>query len=104
MYKTMHDSKWAEENGHKYLCQKYRRNGYGTGWSLDKNDRLIKNYIKDIRYMGIKPIYRITLENGATIDVTANHKHPTARGIKRTDELVVGVDKMYVNVFDVVFY
>lgn len=97
MYKTMHDSKWAEENGHKYLCQKYRRNGYGTGWSLDKNDRLIKNYIKDIRYMGIKPIYRITLENGATIDVTANHKHPTARGIKRTDELVVGVDKMYVN-------
>lgn len=53
MYKTMHDSKWAEENGHKYLCQKYRRNGYGTGWSLDKNDRLIKNYIKDIRYMGI---------------------------------------------------
>ena len=38
----------------------------------------------------------ITLENGRTIDVTDNHQHPTPKGKKRTDELVVGVDEMYV--------
>lgn len=102
MYKTMNDKKWAESHGHKDLRERYRRVGYGKGWSLVHtdgwDDYLLKNDIVDIRYMGIRSVYRITLEGGATIDVTLNHKHPTNHGIKRTDELEIGVDKMYINI------
>lgn len=102
MYKTLNDSKWAESNGHKSLKKRYQRFGYGKGWSLAHtdgwDDYLIKNDIVDIRYMGIRSLYRITLESGASIDVTLNHKHPTNNGVKRTDELEIGVDKMYVNI------
>lgn len=102
MYKVMNDKKWAVSHGHKALHDRYRRVGYGKGWSLvhsdGHDDYLLKNEIVDIRYMGIRPLYRITLEGGATIDVTDNHKHPTNNGMKRTDEIVVGVDKMYVNI------
>lgn len=101
MYKTMHDAQWAKDNGHKHLHAKYNREGYGSAWSMVVPDDgfhkpfAIKHQIKDIRYMGIRTVYRITLENGATIDVTANHKHPTNHGEKRTDQLIVGLDKMY---------
>lgn len=102
MYKTLNDSKWTESNGHKSLRKRYQRFGYGKGWSLVHtdgwDDYLIKNDIVDIRYMGIRSLYRITLESGASIDVTLNHKHPTNNGVKRTDELEIGVDKMYVNI------
>ena len=102
MYKVMNDRAWAVAHGHKSLHDRYRRVGYGKGWSLVHTDGydeyLLKNDIVDIRYMGIRPLYRITLEDGRTIDVTDNHKHPTNNGMKRTDELQVGVDKMYVNI------
>lgn len=102
MYKTMNDSKWAAIHGHKALHSRYKRVGYGKGWSLIHtdgwDDYLLKNDIVDIRYMGKRSLYRITLDGGYTIDVTLNHKHPTNNGIKRTDELEVGIDKMYVNI------
>lgn len=101
MYKTMNDAAWAKAHGHAALRERYLRLGYGKGWSLvhaEGQDFLLKNEIKDIRYMGIRPVYRITLEGGYTIDVTENHKHPTNHGQKRTDELIVGVDQMYVNI------
>lgn len=97
MYLVMHDYQWAKSHGHDALHYKYKNNGYGTAWSFDNKAFLVKNRIKDIRYMGLKPLYRITLENGMTIDVTNNHKHPTSNGIKRTDEIRVGVDKMIVS-------
>lgn len=96
-YRTLHDIDWAKKNGRIPLRSKYLRNGYGTCWSLDANNRLVINRIVDIRYEGVKPLYRITLENGKTIDVTANHKHPTPNGVKRTDELIIGVDEMFYN-------
>lgn len=99
MYRVMNDRAWAVSHGHKALYAKYHRLGYGSAWAMVDNgvDKpyAIKHYIKDIRYMGTRSVYRITLENGATLDVTLNHKHPTTDGIKRTDELVVGKDKMY---------
>ncbi len=101
MYKIRNDAKWAKENGCLSKHRRYRNEGYGLGWSMisDKwGHYLLKNGIVDIRYMGLRPVYRITLENGATIDVTNNHKHPTNNGIKRTDELEVGVDKMFVDI------
>ena len=95
MYKTMNDLKWAKENNKMPLRGKYLSLGYGTAWSLDYDGKLRKNRIVDIRYEGKRPLYRITLENGKTIDVTENHRHPTSNGTKRTDQLRVGVDKMY---------
>ena len=95
MYLIMNDLDWAKKHGKMSLRSKYLRLGYGKAWSLDSNCKLCKNYIVDIRYQGKRPVYRITLENGKTIDVTTNHKHPTRSGKKRTDELVPGVDEMY---------
>lgn len=80
------------------IYSKCKNGDYGYGLSLDTNsskNRLVKNKIVDIRYMGKRPLYRIQLSNGRTIDVTDNHKHPTTCGIKRTDELAPGVSEMY---------
>lgn len=97
MYKLVHDPAYARATNHTPLRTKYLRNGFGVAFSLNEDERLVKNRIVDIRYAGVKPLYRITLEDGKTIDVTANHKHPTQRGEVQTDELVVGRDKLFVN-------
>lgn len=98
MYKVYNDLSYARCVGHLDLRRKYRYKGYGLGFSLNAENRLVKNHIKDIRYVGVKPLYRITLEDGKTIDVTANHKHPTQRGEVRTDSLEIGTDSMFVNI------
>ena len=98
MYKIMHDREYAIKTGHKNLRTKYRKKGYGTAFSLNEHRRLVINPIVDIRYMGTRPLYRITLEDGKTLDVTCNHTHPTQRGKVRTDELIPGKDRMFVNI------
>lgn len=98
MWRTMNDYEWAKANGRLSLRSKYRKYGYGTCWSLNEDEKLVINRIVDIRYQGVRPVYRITLANGATIDVTDNHKHPTLNGQKRTDELIPGEDFMYIRV------
>lgn len=98
MYRIMHDKEYAAMTGHIHLHDKYRHKGYGIAFSLNEHKRLVKNWIVDIRYMGKRPLYRITLEDGKTLDVTGNHTHPVFRGKKRTDELVAGKDRMYVNI------
>ena len=95
MYKIMHSCRWAKNNNRMPLRGRYLKLGYGKSWSMDENNLLKVNSIVDIRYSGKRPLYRITLENGSHIDVTANHKHPTLNGDKRTDELIVGEDKMF---------
>jgi len=97
MYKLMNDPDYAIGTNHKSLRSKYLRNGYGVAFSLNEDNKLVKNRIVDIQFAGVKPLYRITLEDGKTISVTANHKHPTQRGEIRTDQLQVGVDKLFVN-------
>lgn len=97
MYHILNDKEYARSIGHKELHGKYKAKGYGMAFSLNEEKRIVKNKIKDIRYMGKLPLYRITLANGATLDVTDNHKHPTQRGILRTDSLIPGSDYMYVN-------
>lgn len=98
MYRIRHDREYACRTGHAALHSKYAWKGYGMGFSLNEEKRLVKNRIEDIRYVGERPLYRITLEDGRTLDVTANHKHPTRRGEVRTDCLVTGEDYMYVNI------
>lgn len=97
MYRLMNDPAYAKATNHTHLRNKYLRNGFGIAFSLNEDERLVKNRIVDIRYEGVIPLYRITLGDGRTIEVTANHKHPTQRGKVRTDELVAGIDKMFVN-------
>jgi intein/homing endonuclease len=98
MWRTTHDYKWAKENGRLSLRRKYNKYGYGTCWSLNEEEKLVINRVVDIRYQGIRPVYRITLANGSTIDVTDNHKHPTLNGEKCTDQLVPGMDFMFIRV------
>lgn len=97
MYRLMNDPAYAKATNHTHLRNKYLRNGFGIAFSLNEDERLVKNRIVDIRYEGVKPLYRITLGDGRTIEVTANHKHPTQRGKVRTDELVAGSDQLFVN-------
>ena len=97
MYKLRNDLDYAKKTNRKPLRSKFLRNGYGISFSLNEEGRLVKNQIVDIRFAGVKPLYRIMLEDGKTIDVTLNHKHPTQRGEIRTDELLPGVDKLFVN-------
>lgn len=96
MWRTMNDERWAKEHHRESLRRKYLKHGYGTTLSLNEENALVINQIVDIRFEGIRPVYRITLANGATLDVTANHKHPTTGGYKRTDELVPYEDFMFI--------
>ena len=94
------DKSYAKSRGMMSAYDKLndKKRGYGYSWSLGDNDRLYKNKIKDIRYVGVKPIYRMRLINGATIDVTLNHKFPTNKGEKRLEDLIIGEDKIFYNI------
>jgi DNA-directed DNA polymerase III PolC len=96
MYKLKNDRSYAKSRNLIHMYDKLNRNdcNYGYSWSLD-NDKLIKNKIKDIRFEGFRDIYRITLVNGSTIDVTNNHKFPTNKGEKITQNLIIGYHKLY---------
>lgn len=97
MYRIRNDGEYTRRSGHLNLHFKYIRQGYGIAFSLDEEKMLVKNRIVDIRYAGVRPVYRIILENGMRLEVTAHHTHPTPQGKLRTDELVAGEDRLYVN-------
>ncbi len=107
MYRIHNDRQYAKQTGHESLYKKYKSGDWGNCYSLsDKDKRLHKNKIVDIRYMGVRPIYHIALDNGYTIDVTDNHKFPVKSSIahdewieKQTKALNVG-DILYVCSFD----
>ena len=51
-------------------------------------------HIQDVIYSGIKPVYRLTLANGKTIDSTLKHRYLTSEGWQRLeDALGLIVDK-----------
>lgn len=95
MYQSLNDRAYAREHNRIPIRSLYQSKGYGKTWSMCSDGRARPNKIKDIRYAGIAPVFRITLENGRTLDVTENHRHPTNHGLKMTNELVVGEDEMY---------
>lgn len=88
------------KNYHKKLglSNNYFGVEYGNSYSLNNDLRLRRNKIKDIRFVGIKPIFRMTLENGEYIDVTDNHKFPTNNGEKMLKSMKIGEDKIYFNI------
>lgn len=96
MYKIRHmTKKEAREIGHDQLRAKYIANGYGMCFSL-KEGRLKRNKIVDIRFSGIRRVYKVTTESGRSINVTMNHKFPTPKGKFMLAQLKVG-DELYVN-------
>ena len=86
MYKTMNDRKWAIKYGHKDLYKKYRSYGYGNTLSMFDN-RIKANRIVNIYHNGTRPVWKITLHNGATVKATSNHSFITRDGKKLLCEL-----------------
>jgi len=97
MYKIKNDSAYAKETGHYSLYKKYNRLGYGSGFSLNKDNLLIKNKIVDIRDEGVRDSYKLKLKNGSTVISTFNHKFPTNNGMKLLEDIDVNKDKIYFN-------
>ena len=96
MYNIRNDINYAKSTGHISLYKKWKQNNnYGKGWSLCEDERIRVNTIVDIRFVGIKSIYKITTESGKTIKVTNNHKFPTKNGEKRLNDLKIG-DELYI--------
>lgn len=95
MYRIKHDRKWAFDNGHGALHDKYKYRGYGSSWSLNEKGDLVLNEIKDIYFQGIRETLTIKLENGSKITVTGNHKFPLPDGRQvKAENLRVG-DELY---------
>lgn len=95
MYRVKHDRKWAFDNGHGALHDKYKYRGYGSSWSLNEKGDLVLNEIKDIYFQGIRETLTIKLENGSKITVTGNHKFPLPDGRQvKAENLRVG-DELY---------
>lgn len=95
MYRVKHDRKWAFDNGHGALHNKYKYRGYGSSWSLNEKGDLVLNEIKDIYFQGIRETLTIKLENGSKITVTGNHKFPLPDGRQvKAENLRVG-DELY---------
>lgn len=97
MYLIKNDLSYAIATKHKSLHFKYNRSGYGCVWVLDKDERIRLTKIKNISFAGVRQTYRITLENGATISTTDNHKFPTQRGKVLLKNLKVNEDSLYFN-------
>lgn len=81
MYRIRHDLEYAKATGHAVLRRKWKRLGnYGKGLSRCEDGRIRPNTIVDIQPAGMRVVYRVTLETGASVRVTVNHKFPTDRG------------------------
>lgn len=98
MWNIKNSREYAASIGKIPLYEKYNKLGYGSSYSLDERKRLIKNKIIDIRFEGVKDIYRMTLSNGKTIDTTLNHKFPTSGGEKKLEDIDISKDMIYFNV------
>lgn len=96
MYKIKNDPEFilTLPNTRRHLQKIYNKRGYGNALSMDENNVLIPNQIKNIEYVGIKDVYLVTTENKHTAKVTDNHKFPTPNGVFLLSELNVG-DEIY---------
>lgn len=97
MFKIKNNLEYAKDNKKRSLHNKYKCLGYGTCYSLDSRGILIKNRVKDIRYEGVRDIFKIELETGQSIKVTDNHKFPTSNGVKEVKFINIEKDLLYIN-------
>ena len=54
--------------------------------TLEKDGSFGHTHIKDIRYEGIKSVYKVTLKNGKQITLTSDHRMMTEDGWKKLDD------------------
>ena len=64
-------------------------------WSLGDDGRLHPNRIVDVHRNGLRPVWKVTLDDGKAIMATANHRHMTPDGWREVSDLSVG-DKLLV--------
>ena len=82
---------YSYKTNHHDLHKKWKHLGnYGKAYSLYEDGRIRPNTIKDIRFMGVHPVYNIITSSGKNIKVTINHKFPTEYGIKDVKDLKIG--------------
>lgn len=94
MYFIRNDLEYAKRTGHKQLRLKWMRLGhYGKSLSLCEDGRIRPNIIRDIQPAGEQMTYRLTLEDGQTIEVTDHHKFPTDDGERTLSEIAVALAK-----------
>jgi len=95
MYMIKNDIEYARRTGHLDLKVKFNfQKHYGYGLSLFNDKRIRKNIIKDIQPEGKRKVYRLTLENGAWIEITKNHKFLTQKGEQKLSDLTTD-DSIY---------
>jgi DNA-directed DNA polymerase III PolC len=73
----------------KSWITKFRNTGL-TALALDTDGRVRPKRIKDVHYNGTRACYTITLADGRSITATENHRHMTASGWRRVDEIRIG--------------
>ncbi len=56
--------------------------------------RFFPNVIQKVVYSGIKPVYRLTIENGVWIKATADHHFFTQRGWVKLGDLIPETDRL----------
>ena len=59
-------------------------------WSVDEDRRLVPAQLVNAFPSGIRPVFRLRLASGQTVDATANHPFLTIHGWTRLDALVPG--------------
>ena len=59
-------------------------------WSVDEHERLVPAPLVNAFPSGIKPVFRLRLASGRSVDATANHRFLTLAGWARLDSLARG--------------
>lgn len=70
-------------------------------YSIDNSNNIYNNKVKNISCAGYKHVLTITLENGANIAVTKNHKFPTKYGTILAKDLKIGDFLKYLDKTDI---
>lgn len=96
MFLIKNDFNYAKKTNHLALRKKYLFQGYGQCLSLNKNNRLVKNNIIDIRDEGLREVFEVKMISGKTIKTTSNHKFPTNNGEKQLKDLDINIDLLFI--------
>ena len=91
MYLIKNDIDYAKYTGNfSFYKQWNRHKDYGFINSMSVDGIIRPNVIKDIRFEGIKPVYKVITKGGNVIECTDNHKFPTQRGILELSDINIG--------------
>ncbi len=61
-----------------------------TVWALDRRLRMVPRAMTSVFSTGVKPVFRLRLASGRTVDATANHPFYTYDGWRELGDLAVG--------------